>query len=88
MSEAIQKKATALLKKIKQAEDDLVRTKKDSNWSRDANLKYVKDRSGYVERLEAKLAKLREKYRKLEEEHGRNSGGTRRRRGTRSTRRR
>lgn len=90
MSEAIQKKAAALLKKIKQAEDDLGRTKHDYNWGRDAKLKYVKDRSGYVRRLEATLAKLREKYRKLDEEHGRNSGGrrTRRRRGTRSTRRR
>jgi acyl-homoserine lactone acylase PvdQ len=89
MSEAIQKKAAALLKKIKQAEDDLGRTKHDYNWGRDAKLKYVKDRSGYVRRLEATLAKLREKYSKLEM-NSRTHGGrrTRRRRGTRSTRRR
>jgi hypothetical protein len=90
MSEAIQKKAAALLKKIKQAETDLGRTKHASAWTSDPNLKRIKpqDHAAHVEKLKKKVADLNEKYRKLDEEHGRNSGGTRRRRRTRSTRRR
>ena len=79
----------SLLKRIKQAEDDLGRTKHDYNWGRDAKLKYVKDRIGYVKNLEATLAKLNAQYRELEM-NSRTHGGrrTRRRHRTRSTRRR
>lgn len=86
MSEAIQKKAIKLEKDIKAAELDVGRTKHESNWHNDANLRHVRDRAAHVKKLEAKLAKLRERYRKLDEEHVRNSGGTRRRRGIRKTR--
>ena len=85
----VEQKAAALIKKIKQAELDLVRTERESNWHNDANLRYVTDRAAHVKNLEVRLAKLRERYRELDEKHGRNSGGTRRRhRRNRSTRRR
>ena len=79
----------SLLKRIKKAEDDLERTKHAFAWTRDANLKYVKDRIGHVKGLEATLAKLNAQYRELEM-NSRTHGGrrTRRRHRTRSTRRR
>lgn len=84
MSEAIQKKAAALLKKIKQAELDLGRTKHPHAWTSDPNLRRIKpqDHAAHVAKLKKKVDDLNDKYRKLDEEHGRNSGGTRRR-GTR-----
>ena len=87
MSEAIQKRAMKLEKAIKAAELDLVRTERESNWHNDANLRHVTDRAAHVKKLKKKVADLNEKYRKFDEKHGRNSGGTRRRRGTRRTRR-
>ena len=79
----------SLLKRIKQAEDDLERTNHAFAWTSDANLKYVKDRIGHVKRLEERVAKLNAQYRELEMK-SRTHGGrrTRRRHRTRSTRRR
>ena len=83
----LEQKATALLKKIKQAEDDLGRTKHAHAWTSDPNLKRIKpqNHAAHVEKLKKKVADLNEKYRKLEE-NSRTHGGTRRRRRTRSTR--
>jgi len=86
----LEQKATALLKKIKQAEDDLGRTKHAHAWTSDPNLKRIKpqDHAAHVAKLEKKVADLNEKYRKLEENSRTHGGTRRRRRGTRSTRRR
>jgi L-lactate utilization protein LutC len=85
----VEQRAEALLKRIKKAELDLGRTKHAHAWTSDPNLKRIKpqDHAAHIEKLKKTVADLHEKYRKLDEEHGRNSGGTRRRRrGTRSTR--
>ena len=86
----LEQKAAALIKKIKQAELDLGRTKHAHAWTSDPNLKRIKpqDHAAHVEKLKKKVADLNEKYRKLEEDS--RTGGRRtrrRRRGTRSTRR-
>jgi hypothetical protein len=87
----VEQKAAALLKKIKQAELDLGRTKHASAWTSDPSLKRIKpqDHAAHVEKLKKKVADLNEKYRKLEES-SRTHGGrrTRRHRKTRGTRRR
>lgn len=89
MSEAIQKKAAAMLKKIKQAEDDLGRTKHASAWTSDPKLKRIKpqDHAAHIKKLEKKVEDLNAKYRELEM-NSRTHGGrrTRRHRRTRSTR--
>uniref|UniRef100_A0A6C0AKF7 Uncharacterized protein n=1 Tax=viral metagenome TaxID=1070528 RepID=A0A6C0AKF7_9ZZZZ len=80
----LEQKAAALLKKIKQAEDDLGRTKHAHAWTSDPSLKRIKpqDHAAHVEKLKKKVADLNEKYRKLEED-SRTHGGTRRRRHSR-----
>ena len=85
----VEQKAAALIKKIKQAELDLGRTKHAHAWTSDPNLKRIKpqDHAAHVEKLKKKVADLHEKYRKLEEDSRIHGGTRRRRRGTRSTRR-
>jgi len=80
----LEQKAAALIKKIKQAELDLGRTKHAHAWTSDPNLKRIKpqDHAAHVEKLKKKVADLNEKYRKLEED-SRTHGGTRRRRHSR-----
>jgi hypothetical protein len=76
----VEQKAAALLKKIKQAELDLGRTKHAHAWTSDPSLKRIKpqDHAAHVAKLKKKVADLNEKYRKLEED-SRTHGGTRRR---------
>lgn len=80
----LEQKAAALIKKIKQAELDLGRTKHAHAWTSDPNLKRIKphNHAAHVEKLKKKVADLNEKYRKLEED-SRTHGGTRRRRHSR-----
>lgn len=84
----LEQKARTMLKNIKKAEDDLVRTEKESNWTSDSKLRRIKphDRAAYVANLKKKVAALNAEYRELELNSRTHGGTRRRRRGTRHTR--